>query len=162
MDEVDAETKAKADRAAAIYGQIADLLKKEGSHVVGAVLGSLLAAYLSAHDLIDQVDTLDQVVALASKILRDLNAANGIHDMGNVQFQFTYEDGIREEMEKDPKMAEFVRESTSRVRQALSDLQAGKYESIDEAMQAIGLGQVDPDDLEELKDRLAAPRGKPS
>jgi len=81
--------------------------------------------------------------------------------VGDAQFQFVYEDGVREEMDKDPKIAEFVRDQTARVRQALADFQAGKYRSLDDAMQAAGLSQVDADDLEDLKDRITAAR-KPS
>ena len=114
-----------------------------------------------AHDFDEQIDTLQRVLILAKSILRDMNAADGIQDVGDAQFQFVYEDGVREQIEKDPKLAEFVRDQTSRVRQALSDFQAGKYASIDDAMQAVGLSQIDPDDLEDLKDRLGSGR-KPS
>ncbi len=160
--EMSDEHKAMASRAAEVYCQVAALMKDEDPSVVGAVLGSLLAGYLSAHDFDDQMDTLHRLLILAKNILRDINAANGIQDAGGgVQFQFVYEDGVREEMDKDPKIGEFVRDATSRVRQALSDYQAGKYGSVDEAMRAIGLLGVDPDDLEDLKEHLRSGK-KPS
>jgi hypothetical protein len=160
-DELSEESKAMASRAAEIYGQIAAMVKEEHQNVVGAVLGSMLAVYLSCHDIGEQMEVLHRLLILAKNILDDLNAANGVHNMGDAQFQFVYEDGVREEMEKDPKIAEFVRDQTARVRQALADFQAGKYRSLDDAMQAAGLSQVDADDLEDLKDRITAAR-KPS
>ena len=161
-DELSAEELAvRSNRAAEVYGLVAAIVKQEDQAVIGAVLGSLLAAYLSTHDFEEQMDTLQRLLLLTKNILRDINMANGIQDQDGVQFQFVYEDGVREEMDKDPKMAEFVRDQTSRVRQALSDYQAGKYQSIDEAMQAVGLSHVDADQLEEITERLGTPR-KPS
>ena len=158
MDELSEESNAMANRAAEVYGLVAAIVRDEHQNVVGAVLGSMLAAYLSAHDIEEQMDALQRLLILTTNVLRDLNAANDIHTVGDAQFEFVYEDGVREEMEKDPKIAEFVREQTARVRQALADFQVGKYRSVDEAMQAVGLSQVDADDLEDLKDRIIASR----
>ena len=155
------ELAARGNRAAEVYGMIAAIVKLEDAGVVGAVLGSLLAAYLSDYGLEEQLDTLQRLLLLTKNILRDINMANGIQDQDGVQFQFVYEDGVREEMDKDPKMAEFVRDQTSRVRQALSDYQAGKYGSVDEAMRSAGLMGVDADDLEDLKEHLRSGK-KPS
>jgi hypothetical protein len=155
---IDEESKAQADRAAEVFGIVGAILKTEDKYVVGAVLGSMLATYIYDHDLDDQMDALHRLLVLAKNILNDLNAANGVLDVGDAQCRFVYEDGTREQMESDPAIAEFVREQTSRVRQALSELQAGKYSSIDEAMQAIGLSHVDADELEEIKSRLETRR----
>ena len=161
-DELSAEElAARASRAAEVYGLVAAIVKQEDQAVIGAVLGSLLAAYLSTHDFEEQMDTLQRLLLLTKNILRDFNMANGIQDVDGVQFQFVYEDGVREKIEKDPKMAEFVRDQTSRVRQALSDYQAGKYSSVNKAMRSAGLMGVDADDLEDLKDRMIKTR-KPS
>lgn len=156
--EIDEDTIKKADRAAEVFSLISAILKDEDEHVAGAALGSLVAGYIAAHDFDEQRDAMERLMLLASAILRDVNKANGIPAAGDVQFQLVYEDGVREEMEKDPKVAEFVREQTSRVHQAFSDLEAGKYDTIGEAMTAIGLKHVDPDELEEIKSKFSTSR----
>jgi hypothetical protein len=160
-EKIDEKVAKMGSHAAVIYGQLAAIVKDEELSVIGAVLGALLAGFLSVHDFDEQMDVLQRVLTLVKGILRDMNTANGIQDAGDVQFQFVYEDGVREQIEKDPKMAEFVRDQTSRVRQALSDYQAGKYGSVDEAMRSAGLMGVDPDDLEDLKEHLRSGK-KPS
>jgi hypothetical protein len=158
--EINPDAGKQADQAKEIFDQIAPMLKDAHANVVGAVLGAMLAGYIGAHDPSDRNEAVDRVLLLASKIVGDIDRQNGIatETEGGVEFQFKYDDDVREQMETDPKLAEYVKDTTSRVRQALSDHHAGKYSSIDEAMRAIGLSEVDPDDLEEMQDRIVSGR----
>jgi hypothetical protein len=136
-----------AGRAKIIFQQIGAILKNEHPQVVGAATGMLLASYLASYEFMARDEAVNRLMSLVSSTLRDIDKANGVDT--TIEFQVGFDDTIREQMEKNPKMAEFVRESTARVRQALDEYQAGKYASIDEAMTAIGLSQVDPEDVPE-------------
>jgi hypothetical protein len=55
-------------------------------------------------------------------------------------------DQVREQMESDPKMAEFIRQFSADYRQAQQAVHDGKYETVEEALAAVGL-EVDEVDL---------------
>lgn len=56
-----------------------------------------------------------------------------------------YSDQAKAKMASDPDAAEFVRDVTSQIRQALHDFELGKYGSVDEALSSIGMQKADPD-----------------
>jgi hypothetical protein len=153
---VDEDVNIKAKQAQALFEKITQMLTGEHGSVVGAVIASLLAGFVGAHEPPDRDDALERLMLLVSKIVGDLDKANGIETEGGIRFGIEVDDTVREQMQTNPKLAEFVRDQTSRVRQALSDFQAGKYRSVDDAMRSIGLDEVDEDDLVDLRDRTAA------
>lgn len=73
-------------------------------------------------------------------------------------------DGVREAAERDPKLAEFLREFGATARQALAGIQSGQYESFDEAMEKLTghrPTRVDEDEAEELAAKFLVKRKKP-
>lgn len=62
-------------------------------------------------------------------------------------------DEVKEEMEKDPDLAEALRDFAAMARQAMQGVQDGKYKSFDDAMEAIsGSRPVKILDLDDLED----------
>ena len=158
---MDDDVNIKANQAKALFEKITAMLTDVPASVVGAVIAPLLAGFVGAHEPGDRDEALDRLMLLTSKIVGDIDKANGIETEGGIKFGIEVDDTVREQMQTNPKLAEFVRDQTSRVRQALSDFQAGKYRSVDEAMRSIGLDEVEGDELEELRDRIE-PGRKPS
>lgn len=54
-----------------------------------------------------------------------------------------YTEQAKRQMAADPEAAEFVRDTTSRIRQAIADFQEGRYLTIDDALHAIGMTKTD-------------------
>lgn len=57
-----------------------------------------------------------------------------------------YSEQVKEQIAKDPKMAEFIRDFSARARQAMQHVEEGKHKDFGEAMKAQGLkcNDVDP------------------
>lgn len=61
------------------------------------------------------------------------------------EWEIVYDDEVKAAMDSDPKIAAMIREMTARMRQATADYEAGRYNSLDAAMEAIGATKVEPD-----------------
>jgi hypothetical protein len=53
--------------------------------------------------------------------------------------KFEFSDQVREQMESDPKMAELIRRFSADYRQAQQAVHDGKYETVEDALAAVGL-----------------------
>lgn len=59
---------------------------------------------------------------------------------------------VMAQMAADPEMAEFIRDFAAMARQAMVDVESGKYASFDDAMEAISGNRPEAIDLDELED----------
>jgi hypothetical protein len=61
-------------------------------------------------------------------------------------WKFEISDQVKGAMEKDPEVAEFIRDTNARIRQVISDFQAGKHANVEDALRAIGMKPVEDDE----------------
>lgn len=65
--------------------------------------------------------------------------------MPGEDWKVEFSEQAEEAMSDDPEIAEFVRDTTSRMRQVLHDFEAGKFKDLDEALRSIGMTKVGED-----------------
>jgi hypothetical protein len=126
------------EEARATYNKIVPLLEGKSDAVIGAVLAPLIAQFITAENsLAEQAALFRDFMKMTVSLMGEMAGA----DHGEVGLE-VYQLG-------NPTSG--ITDVTARVRQAISELKAGRFSSMEEAMAAIGAKPVSDERAEELK-----------
>ena len=132
--------------------------KKGGT--IGAVLGNLVARYLTMYRPDSQEHVLASFTTLTRTILEELNGgvdrlANVLHDG---EWKVHFSEQVNDAIDDDPKVASFVAETVARIKTVLSEVEAGRIPSVQDALESIGMTRVSPDEIEDIEDMIDGSR----
>jgi hypothetical protein len=142
--------------------RLAELFENKESAVVGASLGDAVARYVTGYPPASQPTIFAAMIAMILKTIARL--AQGEDDLFPAKpREFTVEvsEVASEVLDEHPEAREYVAETIARVKNALADLTAGKFSSVEEAMASIsGMEKVEEEEADELSSFMSEkPKG---
>jgi hypothetical protein len=132
--------------------KLGELFNGKESAVIGAALGDSVARYVTGFRPEARPAILAAMFAMILKTIGRL--AEGNDDLFPAkprEFSVEFSESSAGMLDDNPEAREYVAETIARVKNALADLAAGKFSSVEEAMGSIaGMEQVEEDEADEL------------